>query len=99
MQKHVQRVDFILTLPQVIRMISERSTSAIRISMGITETATLEFFAEGVHYNRTEGSIDSTSEIELLCPVPPDCNKIDGCKQKFEELLNDKFSSKMLLNF
>lgn len=99
MTKHVQRVDFILTLPQIIRMISQPATTAIRISMGITEEATIEFFAEGVKYYTANGTIEANSEIEILCPVPPDCNQSLDCKQKFEHLLSENNSSGNLLNF
>jgi hypothetical protein len=99
MNQHVQRVDFILTLSQVIEMIADRDTTAIRISMGITEAATIEFFAEGVKYETATGDIRSSSGIQILCPVPPDCPRNANCRQKFQQLLNPAVSSAILFNF
>lgn len=98
MQSHVQRVDFILTLNQVLKMISDRNTTAIRISMGITENATIEIFGEGVRYEEVSGTVTATSEYEILCPVPPDCPENVDCRQKFAILLPNSISSGELFN-
>ena len=95
----VQKIEFVLSHKQIMRMIKMAETQGIRITLGITETAEIVMLCDGVLRDLASSEIQSTSNSEKPCPVPPGCPTSAACVAKFTALLPRGVNSGTLLNY
>ena len=86
----VQRLDFLLGLDQILRLIDVGNTSgrvnAILVTLGVREDGQIIVEADGIEYIPTADEIQSRSlKKEPLCPVPPDCPRKNICKDRVSQ--------------
>jgi len=97
MPEIVQRIDFVLSLQQILKMcISNEDTTGIMLTLGITDKAEIIFTTEGVCWNGT--SMRSTSEPTRPCPIPPDCPAKADCVNKLTELMPASVNASQFIN-
>lgn len=95
----VQKIEFVLSYEQIIRMIKLRETQGIRITLGVTETAEIVILCDGIKRDSQTREIISQSATEPVCPVPPGCPTDPACVAKFNVLLPEGITSEELLNY
>lgn len=84
--KIVQRIDFVLSLKQVLQMcITEEDTNGIMLTLGITDKAEIIFTSEGVCWDGK--TMRSTSGPVGPCPIPPDCPKNVDCINNLNQIM------------
>lgn len=82
----VQRIDFVLSLGQILEMSTQEArTNGIKLTFGITDQAEMMFTAQGVFWDGAR--MVDTSDPTKPCPIPPDCPHNLECVQKLNQLM------------
>jgi hypothetical protein len=97
MSQIVQRIDFVLSLNQVLQMCLQNvETNGIKITLGITDAAEIIFSTEGVFWDKQR--LTTTSDPTKPCPIPPDCPQNSECIKKLTELMPVSVNAERFFN-